>query len=303
MIDKYLSRFSLLNIESKFKYDIFKRNIVDYDKKLKLNFSSGHPVKYELINYDKFDNIDNKIKYDLISSNKYEQIPMIKLFMVVYSVRSFIEYERRNNNYIFYFYLDHLNQRKKIKILENNKIISCDNKPLFINSNDEVDHVLFKVFIKICNIFKFNIKDINISDLIRICSSSNIKYLNMKKYNPIKDYFYIDSELNSKKNLSIKEMKRKISQDKWLSNNMFEIIMNKTVDPLGDYAKDIYEMYRLDMIIGITIGSNFLFIIDDMFVSELGELEFNMLNVFTGEFIKMKFGSLVKKIDKIVIKI
>lgn len=306
MIEKYLNKFSLSDIDTKFKYDIFKNNVGKYDKKIKLNFSSGHLVEYNLLEYDnvkdKYDGDD--LKYKLINSNNIEQIPMIKLFMVIYLVRSYIEYERRDDKYIFKFYLnDKDNKKKKIKISVNNKIMTNNNRALFIWSSNEIDYILFKALVKICNLFELNIRDVDISQLVGICSKSNIGCMKLKNLNTRKEYFYIDSELNSKKNLNINELKMKILQDKWLSNNMFEIIMNKTVDPINEYSKYIYEMFRLDMIVGITMGSNFLFIIDDMFVSELGELEMNMLNIFTGKFIKFKIGSLINNIDKIILKL
>jgi hypothetical protein len=299
MIDKYLSDFIVINNDSIFNYDTFKKNIRLYDKDINLKFSSGEQVDFELTNYTNYEN-NGSIKFKLLNSNKMEHIPMIKLFIVLYSIRSNIEYERRDDKYIFNFYLiNGSNKRKKIKISVNNKILTKNNNPLFLESNDEIDFVLFKVLIKICNIYNVNIRDIDISKLIEISSNNSIEEIKIKNNN---GFFYIDSSLNNNTNLSIKQLRRKIIQDKWLSDNLFEIIMNKTIDPINSTAKSLYNLFRLDMIIGISFRSNYLFIIDDMFVSELGELELNMLNIFKGNFIKVKLGSIVKSIDKIILK-
>ena len=286
------------DIKNDYNYNLWKekknRNIDDSKFKYILRTIDNRYINYSLENFNPNKIKDSKLYYKLYNNNIIEQIPFIKLFIITYFVRNRIVYHKKYNNYTFTFNLYNDITRlydKQVYITVNNKILTHKNQILFINSNKLIHYLIFKAILKLSNILDINIKNINVNSLICSSISSNNKLLKLSFFDKNKDkinnsYYNIDDmHLSSKNRILINKYKWSIKYIK--------------VKPYNKYADMIYFLFKNNYILGITIGNTLFYIIENMTISENGELILHYYNIIRGNTINLPLSNIIKTIGYI----
>lgn len=307
-----------------FKYELWEKNIDTYNKNINVStpnidwednfeyclaFTDGS--KMDIVLKAMTNMFDNKTILIMTKYIKYkfakdvhgfnQQIPMIKLFMSVYMSRKYIKYCRLNNGAIqFTFYLYNKKTEcydKQINLIVDTKIIvDKANKPIVIESESMLDHLILKAFIKLSNIMKINIKNINVNSLVGACRGGYLYKVNIDQNVNINS---LDHTIDDLLNNANKDMVQKINQCSWVSDNIIRAISGEDTEPYNCYADMIFNMHKKNMLLGITIGNSFMYIINNMKVGECGSLTLGFHNLFNCKDIDVSFQNVIHGMNQI----
>jgi hypothetical protein len=258
----------------------------------------------------------NNIKYKFTNTidNLDNQYAMIKLYMAVQLSRKYVKYEKINNfNYKFTFYLyegENLSEDnkydynvglqhqyiKEINIYTNSDIlVDHNNEPIIVKSDDIIDHILLKVFIKLCNIMKISIKDLNVNSLVAICRGGLLLKLNISKDVQLDTMTFAADEI-SQEDMSIMQ---KLDQCTWASDNIIKTLIGEEMKPFNCYAQMIYNLYKNDNLLGMSLSNSLLYIISDMSTEINGTLKIKFKNIFKYQEIELDFSNIIFGMNQI----
>lgn len=224
----------------------------------------------------------------------HKQMPMIKLFIAVYLIRKIIKYTILDNKSIdFIFYLFNADTDlydKKISLNVDGQILVDDlNHPIIIDSPSLFDHLLLKAIIKLSNIMKLNIGDININSLVCACTGGGLFKMTIPDNNLESIEFTVEDILQNSCNTDEETEK----QSSWISDNIIRVIMGDKIIPYNNYAKIVYELYVNNMLFNISLNNSLIYIISDMWTNQYGDLIIKFYNIFTGTDIDVGFSSMI----------
>jgi hypothetical protein len=280
--------------------------INDFDYHLK--YTDGEDMTINLTDPDTYvskeltmigDNTGTKIVYHF--SNKVydlnKQIPMLKLFMAVYLTRNHAKYTINDNKTItFNFTLyndDTLKYSSKIDVTIDNRILTGDDgQPIVVKSESFIDHMLLKAFVKLSNVMGVVISDINVNSLVGVVRGGGLFKLSLDPEVMV-DVSSMKFNVEDVLNETCDTVEQKEERSTWISENVLKTIMGMEVIPYNNYAKCLYELFKNDMLIGITIGNSFFYIITDMIGTQYGSMIIKFYNIFTGGTIDLDFATVI----------
>lgn len=333
------------DIHNSYDYNLWNKYVecIDYDNIMKkrnnrwidnhkyvLEYTSGEYMKIHTEKINLTNDINCKIKYHFSKINgSYstdQQIPMIKLFMCVFIARKYVKYSSHNDGFIvFHFKLYNKitnTYDKCVNIVVNDKIlVDSDNKPIIIDSDILIDHLLLKAFIKLSNIMRISIKDININSLINICrfgnddKSDNITNIpNITNITKLSNY-----KININKSLitSIPDIEFNVNkildeccddnpielakQSAWIAENIMSIIMDNDTRPYNKYASLFYDLFKMGMINSVVVENTYFNIIINVSSDQYGSMIIKFYNIFTGGIVDIKFETILYQLNQICI--
>ncbi|VBB18486.1 hypothetical protein YASMINEVIRUS_949 [Yasminevirus sp. GU-2018] len=249
-----------------------------------------------------------------------QQIPMIKLFIAVLIARKYVECAvddclintnsednkgtvngiNRKIKFLFNLYNDETGAYdKRIDIVVDDRIIVDDSKkPIVIDSESMLDHLLLKAFIKLSNIMKVSIKDINVNSLVAVCRGGRLYKLSLDSQSSNRlqnSEFTVTSLLND----SSPNMVEKERQSTWISNNIMKAILGEDTKPYNNYAKLLFELFSSEMVLGVTVNESFLYYITGLTCDQVGGMCIMFYNIFTGKDVSISFETVAYGLNQI----
>lgn len=245
------------------------------------------------------------IKYRF-SNKVYEidrQISMIKLFIAVYIARKIVKYNIINENSIeFTFYLynheTNLYDKRIPMILDTQILVDNSGLPIIIQSKSLLDHLLLKGFIKLSNIMNINIKDINVNSLICASVGGALYKLSVPQHiasNLESIEFTVENVLLNR----CETQEETEIQSTWISDNILKVIIGDEVTPYNEYAKLVHDLYKNNMLLGMSLSNSFMYIVSNMWTDQYGGLNIRFYNIFTGTDIEISFASVIYGLGQI----
>lgn len=317
-----------MDTRNTFSYDKWKANISNYKEtimapqkdegsgetwvdgfKFNINYTDGTDMEVEpKLLPERFNDktilfMTEQIKYKFTKGvyGFNHQIPMIKLFMAVHMSRKHVKYCRLNDGAIkFTFKMFDAESESYSEVVElcvdNRILVDSQGLPVVIESNSMLDHLLLKAFIKLSNIMKINIKDINVNSLVAMCRGGYLYKINLSKNVDVSSLdFTIDDLLDN----TNQDMIQKINQCSWVSDNIIRAISGEDTVPYNCYAEMIHNLHKQGTLLGITIGNSFMYIIDRLVVGECGGLSIFFHNIFNCKEIEVSIQNVIHGMNQI----
>lgn len=276
-----------------------------------LFYSDGEPMNLKLIDPEPM--FDKKSILNMTSNVKYRfpdkvydierQIPMIKLFIATYISRKFIKYNIINENLIeltFFLFNDdtHIYDKRITMILDSQTLVDKSGLPIIIESKSLFDHILLKGFIKLSNIMKINIGDINVNSLVGAALGGGLFKLSI----PNRIALNLESVEFTVENLLLdrcETTEQREEQSSWISDNILKVITDEDVTPYNQYARIVHNLHKNNMLLGMNLNNSFMYIVSGMWTDQYGGLNIKFYNIFTGNDIEVSFASVIYGLNQI----
>lgn len=304
-----------LKVESRNDYAIDKWNIDNITEDLKPENDIWYdPFDYELFYVDgekvelcvensthKYEKktrplsliiLDKKLNYNYPNKtyNISKQIPLIKLFVGVLLSNKYVRFKvLRDDRLRFHFNLYNpstLNYDEPIHIdVDKRLILDKNGNPVILNSSCLLDHLLLKAFIKLSTLMNIDIKNININSLVGICRGGKLYSLKIDKM--IKDDF-IDVESNQNTDVESNQ-----------NTDVFKSTANWSNISYNNYGAFIYNLFKQNMLIGLTIMDSFFYCVSSINIDENNGFKIYFYNIFTGSTVPLNFETIMIGLTKI----
>jgi len=90
-------------------------------------------------------------------------------------------------------------------------------------------------------------------------------------------------------------------QSTWISNNIMDLLTGEEPRPYNNYAAMVYDMFKQDILLGITIRDSFMYIITNVASDNHGVMKIRFYNIFTGNDIDLEFETVMYGINQIAL--